>query len=156
MARIVLATLLALLLVLGQSTPLLAVGDRAPEIRISAHIEGAAAETEEFVLPYETPSGERHFRKVPEFTQENIRAYRLVDTPRGQALALQLDEAGTMRLSGLTAANRGSYLLVAVNGEPREFQRIDAPVEDGVLILWGSLEPAEVEALDRQVKRNNR
>lgn len=148
--------LFSVLLVFALGATAWAVGGRTPDIRLSCHVEGSASETGEFVIPHETPSGERHFRKVPEFTQDRIRAYRVVETAQGQALAIQLDEAGTMRLGALTVANRGGYLLIAVNGEPREFQRIDAPVEDGVVILWGGLSPEEIAALDRQVKRNNR
>lgn len=139
------------------SADVLALGNRPPSIRISAHIEGDEVETERFVVEMDTPRGKRWFRRVPEFTQNQIQDFRVFETETGSAVALLLDEEGKRRLRDLSIVKQGSgeYLVLTVNGRAQEFLRINAAIEDGIVIFWSGFSAEELEDLARQVRRNN-
>lgn len=147
--------LLALLIIPVSTVTSWASGKKTPPASISFHIEGSAAEAPKFAREIKTLAGKKFFRKVPEVSTKDIVAFSPfpADDNLTYGIVFKLNQHGTKRLLEATLMNRGKLLLALVNGQPLGVVRIDKPVKDGMLVIWGGIKQQEINLYDKVAPR---
>lgn len=69
--------------------------------------------------------------KEPLISEFEIVNAELVKVELGMALLLQLSDRGARSLYRASVTNNGSRMVVAINGNPIGFRRVDGPINDG-------------------------
>lgn len=151
MIRLLAAVLLSTLLV----PTALAGGKKAEKLVVSFHLQGDAAEGPKHVFPQLTAGQQIHYRINPEFSTRDVVAFTSFPADDGVSygVILQLGKQARMRLTSISAANRGNYLLALVNGQVRDAVVIDRGVDDGLLVIWQRITAAEIRAADELMPR---
>ena len=152
--------LFAILLILPLSLALLsgtalANGKKSPASAITFHLQGTAAEAPKFSREVETLAGRHFFRKVPEVSTKDIVAFAPFpsEDKSTYGLVFQLDKRASQRINASTNLNRGKLLLATVNGQAVGVVRIDGPVTDGKLVIWGGIKADEIKLYDQLAPR---
>jgi hypothetical protein len=149
--------LVALLSAFAFSLPASGMGKKKNRTMVSFHLETSADEAPKFAFPHTLPGTniKRYFKITPEFTNRNIVWYHPFPAQdgRGQGLLFKLDAAATSRLEALSAQNRGKYLVTSLLGTQTAPILIDRPVTDGVIVIWGGVDEAQIAMLSEQVEQ---
>ena len=119
---------------------------KKPKFTVSFHSQAGEAESPRSIFRYQMPgrSSPTIFKRVPEFTQENVAAFHAFPASNGNGygVTLRLDFRGTNALDLMTRTRTGEVALAVVNGSPVDYLTIDRPVSDGVVTIWeGVTEP---------------
>jgi hypothetical protein len=146
---------LILLALLLTSAAGMASGKKTPPASISFHMEGSESEGAKFVRKVNTLAGERHFRKVPEVGTKDIVAFSPfpADDKFTYGIVFKLNAQASRRLMAATTMNQGKFLLALVNGQALGVVRIDKPVKDGLLVIWGGVQQKEIKLYDKVAPR---
>ena len=68
-------------------------------------------------------------------------------------MVFRLKGNAARRLSAITAANQGRWLLASLNGRAADAVLIDTQIDDGVLVIWKGVTLADIELLDKSFPR---
>lgn len=133
----------------------LANGKKTPPAAISFHLEGSQQEGPKFVRKVNTLAGERYFRKVPEVGTNDIVAFSPFPSDDGTTygVVFKFSKRAAQRLNASTNLNQGKLLLGLVNGQAVGVVRIDKPVTDGMLVMWGGIQANEIKLYDKLAPR---
>ena len=120
--------------------------NKKPKFTLSFHAQAGDSESPRSIFHYQLPGrpGPIVFKRVPEFTQENVAAFHSFPATNGNGygVVLRLDFRGTNALDLMTRTRTGEVALALVNGSPVDYLTIDRPVADGVVTIWeGVTEP---------------
>ncbi|MDB6139357.1 MAG: hypothetical protein JWO94_2429 [Verrucomicrobiaceae bacterium] len=120
--------------------------NKKPKFTVSFHAQAGEAESPRSIFRFPVPGhqGPMVFKRVPEFTQENVSAFYSFPATNGNGygVTLRLDFRGTNALDLMTRTHTGEVVLAVVNGVPVDYPSIDRPVSDGVVTIWeGITEP---------------
>ncbi len=120
--------------------------NKKPKFTVSFHSETGEFESPRAIFKYQIPGrqGQTTFKRVPEFTQENVSAFHSFPAANGNGygITLRLDFRGTNNLDLMTRTHVGEVALALVNGTPVDYLTIDRPVSDGMVTIWeGVSEP---------------
>ena len=95
-----------------------------------------------------TPPHALFVEKIPSISERDIAAFYPYKAADGTfSAAFQLDPHGTAVLEGLSAQNRGRYLVAAVNARPVALLAIDKRITDGIIFIPSGLTLEEVHKL---------
>lgn len=119
----------------------LPAGDGKAKHRISFHAEGRAEDGEGKVFPHRVLDEQKWFNLSPEMTHLDFTAFTGFRSDDGVTWGASffLDARGSAKLLQLTTSRPGSYLLVAIDGQPVDYMLIDRPVHHGILTVWRGL-----------------
>jgi hypothetical protein len=132
---------------------LLVSAGKEPTFLISVHEEGEAIEGPKKVKPFPVNGETKYFRTMPLFTQINIKSYWPFPSEDGSFGAVfWLDTTGQHVLQRVGAANRGQYLLTAVNRVPVDLLVVDGPAPDGRIVVWKGLPNELFQLIDKEKK----
>lgn len=133
-------------------TSLIALGNgkKTPPASVSFHLQGSPAEAPKFARKVKTLAGEYYFRKVPEISSRDIVAFSPfpADDKKTYGLVFKINNQAARRLQATTSMNQGKLLLSLVNGQAVGVVRIDKPVKDGMLVIWGGISQQELKMYD--------
>lgn len=120
--------------------------NKKPKFTVSFHSLAGESESPRSIFRYQMPgqSSPTVFKRVPEFTQENVAAFHSFPAANGNGygVTLRLDFRGTNALDLMTRTHTGEVALAVINGIPVDYLSIDRPVSDGVVTIWeGVTEP---------------
>ena len=146
--------LLLLSLALTLLCPDASAMSRRSKMSISFHATGSDMESPRSIFKIPLPGETRPtiFRKVPEFSHEQIAAFHSFKADDGvtNGVTLKLDFRGANALELLTRTRQGDILLAIVNGMPVEVLQVDTPVRDGIITIWKGVPDSVVEELRKK------
>ena len=105
---------------------------------------------------WQTSIGKKHFRISSEFRTDQIIGQRPFPSPHSEneyGMIFLFDKDAKRRLSQITTANKGKYLICFINGKPIDMLRIDKTVDDGIICVWRGLMAGDVHKADELVPR---
>jgi len=130
---------LLLPLMIALASPALLLGmSKKPGCVITFHTLAAPNDPPKTMFPFDLNGKRIYFKIVPEFSQENIAAYKAfpAENGNGKGLAIQLDSRGRDSLELITHQHKDEYLLAMINAKPVDFVVMDEPVLDGLVTIW--------------------
>lgn len=130
--------------------PALAGGKKPEPNIISFHEQGVQEEGAKMVFPVPVKGRQIYFRKSPAVTSKDVMAFRPFATGTGNGVTLQLNPVAARRLNAITAQAQGRWLLTMANGRPVDAVIINAPVKDGMLVIWEGLHLVEIQRMSFQ------
>lgn len=135
-------------------SPAMGGGKKSQSFLITFHVEGAADEAPEFASPVKlgTEMRQYYFRKVPEFTDQDIDWFYPFVSQDGQTFgaAFKLNESASQQLKALCLTHQGKLLGARIANAPYTAVMIDRPVDDGVLVVWQGLGKAHLKAFEKK------
>ena len=130
---------LLLPLMIALASPALLLGmSKKPGCVITFHTLAAPNDPPKTMFPFDLNGKRIYFKIVPEFSQENISAYKAfpAENGNGKGMAIQLDFRGKAALELITREHKDEYLLAMINAKPVDFVVMDEPVMDGMVTIW--------------------
>ena len=126
-----------------------------PGAGVSFHLETEAGANPKLVFEQEVLGEKRWFFRTPEISNIDVEAFSPFpsDDEVSYGLVLRLTKRGASRVAALTNANTGRWLLAMVNGRLADAVIIDQQVDDGFLVIWRGVTPAEIREFDKQRPR---
>ena len=122
---------------------------KKPKFTVSVHAEGNSEDNPRMIFAEAIgdPPTQMIFKKLPEFTQEDVAAFHSFPADDGtNGVALKLDFRGANALEVATRMRGGEVLRSVVNGLGVDFVVIDQPISDGIFTIWRGV-PDEVVKL---------
>jgi hypothetical protein len=123
--------------------------NKKPKFTVSVHAEGTAEDNPRMIFGdyVGDPPQQVIFKKIPEFSQENVSAFHSFKADDGtNGVALKLDFRGTNSLEMSSRMRSGEVLRSFVNGLGVDYVIVDQPITDGIFTIWRGV-PDEVVAL---------
>lgn len=147
---------LAIVLALIPSSPLLASGKKDNKAEVSFHMETEATDNPKMIFPQMANGKTRYFRRMPEISTKDIVSFSPFPSEFGEGdygLLVVLKESAAGRLSAITTANQGRWLISRVNGRVMDGVLIEKTVNDGKLVIWKGVTLADIALLDETFPR---
>lgn len=147
--------LLTIAIALVVSVNAQAGGKKPGPMAVSFHLQAHEGEGKKLVFAFPTAGKEIFYRRSAEFTANDVIAFQSfpADDDQSYGLILQLNKVAGQRLTSMSGANRGKYLLAMVNGSVRDAVLIDKVVNDRLLVIWQRIGAAEVRAANKLMPR---
>ena len=146
--------LMLTMLALCGSAMVFAMGKKDEKAMVSFHIETEATDNPKMIFPQEVGGQERYFRRIPEVSIKDVAVYTPFPNEGGDyGVVFRLKNRAVNRLSALTAASQGRWLLATLNGRAVDAVLIDSQIDDGVLVIWKGVTLADIDALDATLPR---
>ncbi|MCH7226778.1 hypothetical protein [Haloferula sp. A504] len=145
----------AILLLILVAVPLQAGGKKEGAAGIAFHLETNPGDNPKMIFTQFVAGRERVFRRVPEIGPTDIAAFNPFPSQDGDGygVLLKLKGGPTNRLSAITAANMGRWMIARVNGRIVDGVIIDQQVTDGEMVIWKGIALAEINELDKRIPR---
>lgn len=151
--RFLSAAVMFMVLTLG-TAGLMAMGDPKDKASATFHIETEAGENPKMVFQQIVGGQQRFFRRVPEVATKDIATFSPFTSEAGDfGVVFRLKGNAARRLSAITAANQGRWLMASLNGRTADAVLIDSQIDDGVLVIWKGVTLADIESLDKSLPR---
>lgn len=122
---------------------------------VTLHIETEATDNPKMIFPHVIDGQTRHFGRMPEISTKDVVSYSPFPADGGAEFGamFKLKPSVAGRLSAITAANQGRWLVTSVNGRVVDAVVIDKQINDGLLVAWKGLTLADIAVLDDQLPR---
>ncbi len=140
---------------LALPTPVFATGKKENKASVTFHMETEGTDNPKMIFPQMANGQTRYFRRTSDISLKDVTAFSPFPSDGGQGygLMLKLKPNAVNRLSALTNANQGRWLLSQVNGRPVDGVMIDKPVNDGFIVIWKGVSDADIAVLDKELPR---
>ncbi|MEY3394009.1 MAG: hypothetical protein RL346_245 [Verrucomicrobiota bacterium] len=147
--------LLTLWMLLLAWMPSLWAGGDKDLAQVTFHLETEASDNPKVIFPYELLGKQRFFRKVPEITSKDFEAFHPFpsEDQASYGILIKLKGGAGKRLTAVTTANQGKYMVCQAFGRLTDGLLIDQPVNDGMLVIWKGLVLEEIRELDKVIPR---
>jgi len=133
----------------------MAGGNKGKGAKVSFHIETEGTDNPKMIFPHEVMGKQRFFRRVPEVSSKDLVAFSPfpADDQASYGAVFQLKNNARRRLSAVTSVNQGKWLVCLAFGRVIDGVLVDAPVDDGVIVVWKNLSLDEIRQLDTALPR---
>lgn len=123
--------------------------------QVSFHVETDANDNPKMIIPYELLGKERYFRRMPEISSKDFVAFNPFpsDDQASYGVLFQLKDGSGKRLTAVTTANQGKWLICQAFGRVVDAVIIDQPVNDRAIVIWKGLTLEEIRELDKVLPR---
>ena len=146
--------ILLMTLLLALSPALYAAGKKSDKARVTFHLETEGTDNPKMIFPQMTNGQTRYFRRIPELSLKDIATFAPFASQTGDAgIVFKLKQRGANRLAAISNANQGRWLLAQLNGRTVDAVLIDQPINDGTLVVWKGVTPADIASLDKSLPR---
>lgn len=147
--------LFAIAALLSFVSPAMAGGDKGKAARISFHLETEATDNPKMMFPHQIMGKQRFFRRIPEISSNDLIAFSPfpADDQASYGAVFQLKDTGRRRLAAMTANSIGKWLVCQAFGRIIDGVVIDAPIDDGAIVIWHGLTIEEVGEIDKVMPR---
>jgi hypothetical protein len=149
---VMLLTMLALMAV----PSVFAGGKRDGKAAVTFHMQTEATDNPKMIFPQEVSGRTRYFLRMPEVATKDVVSFNPFPSDLGggdYGMLIRLKSNAARRLSAITAANQGRWMVAQVNGRVVDGVLIDKQIDDGVLVIWKGLTMADVETFDKAFPR---
>jgi hypothetical protein len=146
----------ALVILLAALCPaVFAAGKADNKASVSVHMETESSDNPKMIFPQEVSGQTRYFRRVPEINTKDVISFSPFPSEAGGdfGVVFKLKDNAARRLSAVTAANQGRWLVTMINGRVVDGVIIDKQVDDGVVVAWKGLTLADIAVLDDSLPR---
>jgi len=122
---------------------------------ISFHIETDANDNPKMIFPQLANGQQRYFRRIPEVSTKDIESFSPFPSEVGgdYGIVFKLKGHAAKRLSAITSANQGKWLIAQLNGRVVDGVYIDKQIDDGNIVIWKGATIADVNILDEDLPR---
>ena len=130
-------------------------GDKGKAVSVSFHIETEGTDNPKMIFPHQVMGKQRFFRSIPEVTSKDFVAFSPFpsDDQASYGAIFQLKDNARRRLAAVTSVNQGRWLVCQAFGRVIDDVLIDAPVDDGVIVVWKNLSLDQIRKLDTTLPR---
>jgi hypothetical protein len=131
-----------------------ASGKKENKASITFHMETEATDNPKMIFPQLANGQRRFFRRMPEISTKDIVSFNPFPSEAGDyGIVVRLKSNAAARLSAVTNANQGKWMISQVNGHVVNGFFIDKQVDDGVLVIWQGVTLADITLLDEELPR---
>lgn len=150
--RVFSGLILGLLLCAGGA---LAGGDKGPEVNVSFHVETEGSDNPKMIFPHDVMGNQRFFRRIPEVSTKDFVAFSPFpsEDQASYGVVFHLKDTARRRLAAVTSVNQGKWLVCQAFGRILDGVLIDAPVDDGAIVVWKNLTIDEIHLIDKVMPR---
>lgn len=122
---------------------------------VTFHVQADEFENPKMIFPVELGGQQVVFRRMPEFSSKDVAAFNPFPSDDGisYGLVLQLKASAKNRLSAISAANQGRWMVSMTNGRMVDAVQIDRQVDDGLLVIWQGVTQEEIALYDKLLPR---
>lgn len=133
----------------------LAGGNKGKKVNISFHIETEESDNPKMIFPQEVMGKQRFFRRLPEVSSKDFIAFSPFpsDDQASYGVILQLKDNARRRLAAVTQISSGKWLVSQAFGRIVDNVLVEAPVDDGVIVIWKGLSIEEIGQMDETLPR---
>jgi hypothetical protein len=146
-----LATLIAALI-----APCAFAGGKADnKASVSVHIETESTDNPKMIFQQDIGGSTRYFRRMPEISTKDIISFSPFpsEADGGFGVVFKLKDNVAKRLSAITSASQGRWLVTMINGRAVDGVLIDKQIDDGIIVAWRGLTLADITILDESMPR---
>ena len=134
--------------------PAQAMGKKDDKAVVTFHIETEAADNPKMIFQQEISGTTRYFRRIPEISTKDLAVFTAFPSEDGNyGVVFRLKPRAVNRLTAITGANQGRWILASMNGRPVDAVMIDSQINDGVLVVWRGINLVDVQTLDATMPR---
>ena len=147
---------LLIMLVLGWSPSVSAGGKKNTKAIISFHMETESTDNPKMIFSQLTNGQTRYFRRMPEVSTKDIVSFTPFPSDAGgddYGVVFVLKENAAKRLSAITNASQGRWIVSQLNGRVIDGFLIDKQVDDGRIVIWKGVTLADTAILDESMPR---
>lgn len=147
------AALMVLLTVLCPAV--FAAGKADNKASVSVHMETESTDNPKMIFPQEIGGQSRYFRRMPEISIKDVISFTPFPSEAGGdfGVVFKLKDNAARRLSAVTAASQGRWLVTMINGRVVDGVIIDRQVDDGIVVAWRGITLADIAVLDDSLPR---
>lgn len=123
---------------------------------ISFHLEGQRGDNPKMIFDQAFHGKDLVFKRMPEIINKDIasfRAFPAENEAEGFGIVVYLKPDAARRIGMITNANRGKWLAANVNGRAVDAVIINDQVNDGILVIWKNLSPADIATLEKALPK---
>lgn len=133
----------------------LASGKKEPKVSVTFHMETEATDNPKMIFPQLANGQRRFFRRMPEIATKDIISFSPFPSEAGDdyGVAFKLKSNAANRLSAVSNANQGKWMISQINGRVVDGFFIDKQVDDGVMVIWKGVTLADIALLDEELPR---
>ncbi len=141
--------------VMAFSPTAFAGGKKENKLSVTFHLEADATDDPKMIAPQMANGKKRFFYRLPEISTKDIIAFSPFPADVGEGYGVVFRVKGNVanRLSALTNANVGRFMISQINGRVLDGFMIDKQVNDGCVVIWKGVTLAEVGMLDAEMPR---
>jgi hypothetical protein len=131
------------------------MGEKKTKSSITFHMETEATDNPKMIFAQQANGRQRFFRRLSDIGTNDIASFSAFPSEVGQdyGLVILLKKHVATRLSALTNANQGRFMIVRVNGRVLDGVLIDKQIDDGRLVIWKGVTLADLNLLDKDFPR---
>jgi len=147
------AALMVLLTVLCPAV--FAAGKADNKASVSVHMETESTDNPKMIFPQDINGQKRYFRRVPEINTKDVISFSPFPSDAGgdYGVVFRLKDNAARRLSAVTAANQGRWMITMINGRAVDGVIIDKQIDDGIVVAWKGVSLADIAVLDESLPR---
>lgn len=148
--------LLLVMLALALTPAAFAAGKKDNKATISFHVETEGTDNPKMIFPQMISGQQRFFRRVPEISTKDIVSFNPFPSDAGAdqyGLVFKLTSRAANRLTAISNANQGRWMIAQVNGRAVDALLIDKTTNDGLLVVWKGITLADIATLDESLPR---
>lgn len=129
-------------------------GKKEPAASISFHMEGDPTDNPKMIFQQQAGGRMRVFSRTPDVASKDIMSFAPFPSDAGDyGIMVVLKEHAARRVSALTNASQGRFLISRLNGRVVDGVLIEKPVEDGKLVIWKGATLQDIALLDESFPR---
>ncbi len=133
-----------------------AAGKKNDKAVVSFHLQAESIDNPKMIFPYSVGGEKQFFRRMPEIRTKDIESFSSGPSVHDEnefTVAFRLKKTAAQRLQLVTNANQGRWMAAQLNGRVVDCTIVDAPVDDGVLVIWNGVTAADIDTLEKALKR---
>ena len=145
-----------LMMLIAAISPAVHAGGKADnKAVVSIHVETDGTDNPKMIFQQDIGGRTRYFRRVPEISTKDVISYSPFPSEAGGdfGAVFKLRERAARRLSAITNANQGRWMIAMINGRAVDGVIIDKQIDDGVIVVWKGLNLADTAVLDDGMPR---
>jgi hypothetical protein len=146
---------LSMMVVFALAAPLFAAGKKENKASVSFHMETESTDNPKMIFPQLENGQTRYFRRTPEISLKDIVSFSPFPSDVGEeyGVVFKLKGNAARRLSALSNANQGRWMVTQVNGRVVDGLIIDKTVDDGYIVIWKGVTLNDTKILDKELPR---
>jgi hypothetical protein len=132
-----------------------AAGNKGEPAKVSFHVETEATDNPKMIFPHVVMGDRRFFRRIPDVSSKDFVAFTPfpAEDQASYGVVFQLKDNALRRLAAVTSVNQGNWMVCQAFGRVVDAVLIDAPVDDGAIVVWKNLTIEEIRLLDESLPR---
>ena len=132
-----------------------AAGKAGNKASVTVHMETESTDNPKMIFPQEISGQTRYFRRVPEINTKDVISFSPFPSEAGDdyGVLFKLKDNAARRLSAVTAASQGRWLITMINGRGVDAVVIDKQIDDGMVVVWKGVSLADIAVLDEGLPR---